>query len=340
MAPQMSLVLLCSVCLLIQHAVAGHLLRRDDWADEFDPLTTLTMNASDVALHSSARQVAAVSHCGYTPRVSGTWKKENGVLIFKTSSCASPPPRVDLTRLRKRLQGHTVYFIGNSIARALLFDLRNMLTRAPVGTRAAQQVLCPKHPRYAGDAQSCSLSLGRGITGKYIWMQRLEKHPASGADFCHGAAPYECLQSMFADSKDGDVVIMTTGFMYAFHWAKLMRDGASKEVLQQGKERIKSLVDTFLDDALKRVFKGKMPDVIFTSMTPFVREIDENKRPLRTLNEAVRHVSRIMEHEFKRQGCKVMDFFTMNSQRLFAYADNVHWPALSRNAWRFLAAML
>lgn len=152
----------------------------------------------------------------------------------------------DLNSTQKCLKGRTIYVMGNSIQRQLLFGVLEMLGGLEVD-RTGQKLQCPKLAVNWGD--TCRSEF-RGINLRYLYLQWMDgwdygtrggfsfiKEPYKQRfknlnnsnqilklakekiiyheDGCLGSDIKRCLQSFFSNATSYDVLIFGMGFPYA-----------------------------------------------------------------------------------------------------------------------------
>jgi len=150
---------------------------------------------------------------------------------------------------QKCMANRTLFTIGNSVGRQMLFGMLEMLGGAYV-KREDQRDLCPKHETTWDD--SCHEKFAN-VNLKYLFLQfidgfnytdrggfsfikntnltRLPPDPQAAIDMTNGSAKFwaddncilqdtrKCLETFFSNSTKDDILIFTVGMPYAADWS-------------------------------------------------------------------------------------------------------------------------
>ena len=192
-----------------------------------------TPSASDAPAGVLASATPPSTHSVRLPRATATITSATHAVCGTEAASAPLAGRIDFTtppyyhpttcavwprtaeQSQACLSGRNVYVLGNSVARAYVYQLQALLGEGRPADRRAQKQACVKGtPGHPPHAESCTLTFGSYLTARFLWRQFLGGMPANftadgEGDLCEGVDAETCYAAFFRDSKAGDILVIT-----------------------------------------------------------------------------------------------------------------------------------
>lgn len=177
---------------------------------------------------------------------------------------------------RACLAGRRIFVLGNSVARAYVFELPAVLDAGGREQRAEQKRSCSKvsNGDQAQHANSCSLDLVDGVRAAFLWRQVFgEVAPgfpiAAEGEFCYGMPARDCHAAFFNGSRAGDVLLITQGLLYARYPMETLGFGIPSTALPPAADAALVRDAGILVSHVRELFRGT--HVIAVNTAPMVR---------------------------------------------------------------------
>ena len=249
----------------------------------------------------------SIKECHKALPAQGDWLDYPPYWIPKNCYMAKKINVFDEESTQRCMSGRTVYTIGNSVARQMLFGLVQMLGGEYV-KRSDQRDLCPKHETTWSD--SCHEEYAN-VKLKYLFIQfidgfnytdrggfpyiknksnftKLPSSPQETAeingenlkfwidDNCINYAMKSCLQNFFHNATKNDILIFSAGMSYAFEWENSNID--FENWLRKSASMFHEYIKAIFPGKVFRFTNSQTRDTIsvkFSDRTPFLKAVDE-----------------------------------------------------------------
>ena len=226
------------------------------------------------------------------------------------------------TQARACLAGRRIFVLGNSVARAYVFELPTVLDAGGREDRAEQKRTCSKMASRGTQAQhatSCALDFVGGGRVSFLWRQVLgEVAPdfpiAAEGEFCFNVTARECHAAFFDGSRPGDVLLITQGLLYARYPKQTL--GAAipgRDVLPPDIDATLARDANVLVSHVRELFRGS--HIIAVNTAPMVKRSYEDtfvdEWPLGT-NARAQLINARLKRVWDEQGWPVIDQRAMN----------------------------
>lgn len=164
----------------------------------------------------------------------GATRCEGGAPYFTPTNCVARSFTAD--QAGACLNGSTIFLIGNSVARQMMYELGVTLNGGyskgkdyrwganfdAARDRVQQKMACAKAPSANQDshAQSCEVAYAPITSVKYMWRQWMGQpfayaDTAAEGDFCYEQDYFTCMEAFLAPSRPGDLLVFQLGLAYA-----------------------------------------------------------------------------------------------------------------------------
>jgi len=248
-----------------------------------------------------------IKECHKTLPAEGEWLDFPPYWIPKNCYMRKDINVFDEESTQRCLKGRTVYTIGNSVARQMLFGLVQMLGGEYV-KRSDQRDLCPKHETTWSD--SCHEEYAN-VKLKYLFIQfidgfnytdlggfpyiknssnftKLPSTPQEIADIngedlkfwiddnCIMHQMKSCLQNFFRNATKNDILIFSAGMSYALDWKQSNID--IENWLRHSALQFHEYIKAIFPGKVFRFTNSQTRDTIsvkFSDRTPYLKAVDE-----------------------------------------------------------------
>lgn len=147
-----------------------------------------------LSLVTAAESKTNVSHCGNAFPTQGTWLRDKPYWVIK----GCPSKSYNSISTLESLAGRTVYVLGNSIARQVIFSISTLLGEEHVN-RSTQKTQCPRNGMWYGGA--CGLEV-KGVKLKFKYFDYMD-----GFDYSQrGGFPFLLQKNDSISFKDANEV--------------------------------------------------------------------------------------------------------------------------------------